>query len=80
MKQQTYKNQTFSLPIDVTNNLRAFVKRREMSHFVADAIRKELEFKKKELRNAYISANKDPGQIEANNEWQSTIADGLNES
>lgn len=29
------------------------------------------------LRKAYISANEDPGQVEANNEWQSTIADGL---
>ena len=79
MKQQVYKNQTFSLPIEVTNDLRSFVKRREMSHFVADAIRKEIELKKQELRKAYISANKDPGQVEANAEWQGTIMDGLDE-
>ena len=79
MKQQTYKNQTFSLPIEVTNDLRSFVKRREMSHFVADAIRKELELKKQELRKAYISANKDPGQIEGNSEWQGTLTDGIDE-
>lgn len=70
MKQQTYKNQTFSLPIEVSLELHSFVKRREMSRFVSDAIRKELDVKKQELRNAYIAANKDSGQIEATNEWQ----------
>lgn len=78
MKQQ-YKNQTFSLPIEVTIELHSLVKRREMSRFVADAIRKELEAKKLALRSAYISANKDPGQIEATDEWQGTLADGVNE-
>lgn len=70
MKQQVYKNQTFSLPIEVTQELHCFIKRREMSHFVAEAIRKQLEIKKKELRKAYLMANKDQGQIEATDEWQ----------
>jgi hypothetical protein len=76
MRQQTYKNQTFSLPIEISLELHALVKRREMSHFVAEAIRKQLKAKKQKLRNAYISANKDPGQIEASNEWQGTLGDG----
>jgi|EndMetStandDraft_5_1072996.scaffolds.fasta_scaffold3705548_1 metal-responsive CopG/Arc/MetJ family transcriptional regulator len=79
MKQQEYKNQTFSLPIEIAAELHSMVKRREMSRFVADAIRKELEAKKQELRNAYISANKDPGQIQAANEWQGTLEDGVND-
>lgn len=47
-----------------------------MSRFVADAIRKELESKKEELRQAYLMANEDEGQLETTNEWQGTLADG----
>lgn len=79
MKQQVYKNQTFSLPIEVSIELHSLVKRREMSRFVADAIRKELDAKKDKLRNAYILANNDPGQTDATNEWQGTLADGADE-
>ena len=79
MGQQKYKNQTFSLPEEITNDLHSLVKRREMSRFVADAIRKELEVKKQDLRNAYISANKDSGQIEALDEWKETLSDGVDE-
>ena len=35
-------NQTFSLPLDISADLHTYVKRREMSQFVSDAIRKEL--------------------------------------
>lgn len=80
MKQhQVYKNQTFSLPIEVTHELHSLVKRREMSRFVAEAIRKELEAKKQELRNAYLSANNDSGQNEATREWEETLMDGFDE-
>ncbi|MBA3238590.1 MAG: hypothetical protein H0T62_09635 [Parachlamydiaceae bacterium] len=43
---------------------------------MADAIRRELEARKKDLRNAYISANEDLGQLEATTEWVGTLADG----
>ena len=79
MRQQTYKNQTFSLPEEITRDLHSFVKRREMSRFVADAIRKELEVKKQELRDAYLSANEDIGQLEAIDEWKETLSDGVDE-
>ena len=39
-------NQTFSLPLDISQDLHTYVKRREMSGFVAEAIRKELKLKK----------------------------------
>ncbi len=71
-------NQTFSIPLDVSQELHTYVKRREMSFFVAEAIRKELEVKKAELRKAYRSASKDQGQLEAN-EWDTTISDGSEE-
>lgn len=79
MEKQQYKNQTFSLPVAISRDLQFLVKARERSHFVADAISEKLEAKKQELRDAYISMNKDPGQIEAMKEWENTLADGVNE-
>lgn len=72
-------NQTFSLPKDLSAELHALVKSRERSRFVANAIRKELKTRKDELRKAYLAANQDEGQIEATDEWQSTLSDGLDE-
>jgi len=72
-------NQTFSLPLDVSEDLHALVKNREMSRFVSDAIRKELNAKKQYLRKCYRQANRDEGQLEATNDWQTTLADGLDD-
>ncbi|NGX45032.1 MAG: hypothetical protein K940chlam2_00172 [Chlamydiae bacterium] len=72
-------NQTFSIPRDVSDELHTYVKRREMSQFVSNAIRKELGFKKDELRKAYLAASKDEGQQEALNEWEATAGDGIDE-
>lgn len=69
-------HQTFSIPLEVSQELHSFVKRREMSRFVTNAIRKELEVKKSELRNAYLQANKDEGQVEVSKDWEGTIGDG----
>lgn len=79
MEKQKYKNQTFSLPVAVSMELHFLVKTRERSHFVADAISEKLEAKKQELRAAYIAMNKDSGQVEARKEWESTLADGIDE-
>jgi len=70
-------NLTFSLPLDISSELRAYVKSRERSHFVAEAIRKEIEAKKEELRQEYLSASEDEGQIEAMKDWDGTLSDGL---
>ena len=72
-------NQTFSIPLEVSQELHTYIKRREMSQFVSDAIRKELVFKKEELRQAYLSSNKDEGQKEAMDEWKNTLGDGSDE-
>lgn len=81
MKSQQPKkiNQTFSIPQDISQELHTYVKRREMSQFVSEAIRKELEVKKDELRHAYLMSNKDEGQLQATKEWESTISDGSDE-
>lgn len=72
-------NQTFSLPVDISQELHAYVKRREMSKFVTEAIKKELESKKQDLRQAYLMANEDEGQIEAIKDWECTLGDGSDE-
>lgn len=43
------------------------------SHFVSEAIRKELDLKNNELRDAYLSANKDEGQREVIYLWKQTV-------
>lgn len=78
-KQSKTINHTFSLPADVYKELHAYVKRCEMSRFVSEAIRKELEPKKEELRRAYEMANEDEGQLEATTEWQGTLVDGVDD-
>ncbi len=78
MKEQRKKiNQTFSIPLDISQELHTYVKRREMSSFVAEAIRKELEVKKEELREAY-RASSEEDRLEVK-EWDSTLNDGLDE-
>ncbi len=66
---------TFSIPVDISQELHTYVRRRELSGFVSEAIRKELELKKNDLRKAYQRANKDEGQMEAK-EWEDTLSDG----
>ena len=81
MKKQEAKriNQTFSIPMDISQELHTYVKRREMSQFVSNAIRKELASKKEELKQAYLSSNRDEGQQEAMSDWKSTLNDGSTE-
>lgn len=79
MKASQYKNQTFSIPIDIVNDLHALVKNREISNFVACAIKKQLSAKKNALKKQYLSANKDKGQKEVSKDWEETIIDGQND-
>ena len=79
MKKPKKVNRTFSIPQDVAEELHTFVKRREMSQFVTDAIRKELLSKKEELKKAYLSSNQDEGQFIAMDDWKGTLQDGSNE-
>lgn len=72
-------NQTFSIPREVVHELHVYVKRREMSRFVSEAIRKELEVKREELKQAYIAMSKDENQNAVMKEWEGTIADGVEE-
>ena len=43
------------------------------------SIHKELDVKAKELKNAYLSSNKDAGQREAMKEWENTAKNSSEE-
>lgn len=75
--QQKTVNQTFSIPKEVAHELHVYIKRREMSRFVSEAIVNKLESKKKELRQAYIAMSRDESQSKTMKEWEGTIADGI---
>ncbi len=73
-------NRTFSIPVEVSNDLHVYVKHREMSQFVSDAIKKELEAKKNELRQEYADMKTDPAQREVMKDWESTVGDGIDDN
>ncbi|NGX62102.1 MAG: hypothetical protein K940chlam9_01596 [Chlamydiae bacterium] len=72
-------NQTFSIPAEIAHELHVYIKRREMSLFVSEAIRKELELRKNELKEAYIAMSEDEEQSAMLKEWEGTVADGIEE-
>lgn len=67
-------NVTFSLPADLNTLLHAYVSKRGLSRFVAEAIQKALDEKRQILRQAYIEARNDPDRLEIINDWK--ILDG----
>ncbi len=73
-------NQTFSIPVDISNELHVYVKHREMSRFVSDAIRKELEAKKDEMRKEFADMKHDSAQRQMMKDWESTLGDGIDET
>lgn len=72
-------NLTFSIPIDLSVELHAYIKKRGLSKFVAEAIKKSLAEKKRELKEQYLMANEDEGQNEAAMDWESALMDGSDE-
>jgi hypothetical protein len=66
--------------VDVSNELHVYVKHREMSRFVSEAIRKELEAKKNEMRKQFAGMKNDPAQREVMKDWEATIGDGIDEA
>lgn len=72
-------NRTFSIPADLDKDLHMFVKRRNMSRFVSDSLRKSLEERREKLLKEYAAANEDEGQKEVSRDYEGTVADGLGE-
>ncbi len=72
-------NQTFSLPIELVEELHKTIKNMERSAYVAELLRQGLEKKKEELRQEYIAMGKDKEQDEIMKEWEGTIGDGISE-
>jgi hypothetical protein len=69
-------NRTFSIPIHLDRDLNRFVKKRGMSRFVSEALRKGLEEKRNSLKKAYKMASEDEGQNAAYQDWSETMGDG----
>ncbi len=62
-------NVTFSLPKETVDLMQGLIGRRKLSSFVSEALKKALEEKVEELRNAYIEANTDPDRQETIKAW-----------
>jgi hypothetical protein len=62
---------TLSLPEDLKYLLYSTVEKGSISKFVADSLRKALKEKEDILAAAYREAAKDPGQLEAMEDWKS---------
>ena len=70
-------DRTYSIPEDIDRDLHQLIGRRNISHFVAESVRKNLKSIRKDLAKEYAAANKDRGQKEALKDWESTICEGL---
>jgi hypothetical protein len=73
-------NRTFSIATDVDRDLHLLVKKRGMSRFVSEILRKGLKERRDSLHKEYSMANEDEGQQEAKRDWAATITDGLGEN
>lgn len=78
-EKHTTVNQTFSLPVELVEELHHYIKNMERSAFVAELIRQAIEKKKEELRQDYIAMGKDREQDELMKEWEGTTGDGIGE-
>lgn len=63
-------NMTFSIPEDVACLLHTNVEKRGLSLFVTQAIRDALQQEQKELKAAYLAANKDPDRKAVLDDWK----------
>lgn len=72
-------NQTFSLPIELVEELHKSIKSMERSAYVAELIRQGLEKQKEELRQEYMAMGKDKEQDEVMKDWEETVGDGISE-
>jgi metal-responsive CopG/Arc/MetJ family transcriptional regulator len=72
-------NQTFSLPIELVDELHKTIKNMERSAYMAELLREGLEKKKDEIRQEYIAMGKDSEQDEIMKDWEGTIGDGISE-
>ena len=72
-------NQTFSLPVELVEELHKTVKSMERSAYVAKLLRQGLDEKKEELRQEYIAMGQDKEQDKVMKDWEGTLGDGISE-
>lgn len=73
------KNFTFSLPLNVANQLTSRVAKREMSKFAAQALKEALERQAEDLKRAYAEANEDQDREEVLKDWATLDSEGLDD-
>lgn len=62
-------NVTFSIPVSVNVQLHSVVKKRGLSKFVTDALKKALEEEKMNLKAAYLDAENDEDLQKTIKDW-----------
>ncbi len=73
------KNITFSMPVELIRELTVAARGRELSKFVAEAVRKAIDERNRVLRLAYAEDAKDPDTAETFKEWSVLDGEGLDE-
>lgn len=78
---QQYQHMTISMPVKLCKELHVFIKKRGISHFIAEAVAKELQQRKLSLEEQYRLAAQDEQMNREFKEWEEgTIGDGLDET
>jgi metal-responsive CopG/Arc/MetJ family transcriptional regulator len=78
-KEKHTVNQTFSLPVELVEELHRVIKSMERSAYVAELIRQGLNKKKEELRQEYVDMGKDKEQSEILKDWEATVGDNIDD-
>ena len=72
-------NRTYSIPEDVDRDLRMFIGRGNLSHFVTEQVRRGIAEARENLRRAYLESRNDPEEKSVYKDFECTMSDGLGE-
>jgi len=61
---------TISMPIELLNRLHATIGKKNLSHFIVEAVQDKLEQSDSELEAAYAAANNDPDRKQTIDDWR----------
>lgn len=72
MKNQSTKkiNRTFSIPVDLFNDLQSSMSRKEMNHFIAEAVRNELNARNGRARQGCLMDDEEDWLLQESKCWQ----------
>jgi hypothetical protein len=70
-------HRTYSIPEDVDKDLRMFIGRGNISHFITEQVRKGIAEAKEKLKKAYLESKNDPEEKVVYKDFECTMRDGL---